>query len=64
MIKYLQKFFVKPQAKDMAREEIEEYQRRLLVSQAQAAYHAKMAEYYQEGIARLAGFKARTYSNG
>lgn len=50
------KLFKKPTASVLAVNELEEAQRQLLISQAAAAYHAKMAEYYQETVDRLSGY--------
>ena len=45
--------FHKPPAKVMAQQTLEDYERRLLESEAAASYHAKMVEYYRESIDRL-----------
>ena len=57
MFNYFKNLFNKPTAKQMARETVEEYQRLLLATENQAAYNAKLAEYYREGISRLNKFK-------
>jgi hypothetical protein len=46
--------FKKPSAAQLAQETLEDYERQLLIQEAAAAYHAKMAEFYREGINRLA----------
>lgn len=45
--------FRKPTALSILKETLDDYERQLLVREAEAAYHSKMAEYYREGIARL-----------
>ncbi len=45
--------FTKPVATKMVEEHLEEYKRNLVLQEASAAYHTKMAEYYREGISRL-----------
>jgi hypothetical protein len=45
--------FRKPKAEELVKTNLEEYKRQLVVQEAAAAYHTKMAEYYREGIARL-----------
>lgn len=45
--------FKKPAANEVLKEHLEEYKRQLITQEASAAYHAKMAEYYREGIKRL-----------
>jgi hypothetical protein len=45
--------FRKPKAEEIVTTNLEEYKRQLVVQEDAAAYHAKMAEYYREGIARL-----------
>lgn len=52
-------FFRQPSAAEMVRRNIEEYERKLVEYQAQEAYCKKMAEYYAEGLARLAKFRPR-----
>lgn len=45
--------FRKPDAHELVKTNLEEYRRQLILQEAAAAYHAKMAEYYREGIVRL-----------
>lgn len=45
--------FRKPSALSIAQTNLEEYERHLLVQEASAAYHEKLAAYYREGITRL-----------
>ena len=45
--------FMKPLASDLINKNLEEYARHLVLEEAAAAYHRKMAEYYREGIERL-----------
>ena len=45
--------FRKPSALSIAQTNLEEYERQLLVQEASAAYHEKLAAYYREGITRL-----------
>ena len=49
--------FKKPSAAILVKETIEEYQRMLIATENQAAYQAKLAEYYREGITRMTKFK-------
>jgi len=51
--------FQKPDARKIAEDNLAEYQRQLLTSEAAAAYHAKMAEYYRESIQRLRNYEAK-----
>ena len=53
MLKFIESWFKKPSAKEIALETHEEYQRLLLEHEAKAAFHGKMTEYYREGIGRL-----------
>lgn len=48
--------FRKPTSQELARIELENAKRYLLISQSQAEYHNKMAEYYQGTIARLSQY--------
>jgi hypothetical protein len=48
--------FRKPTAKEIAARDLEEARRHLLTEQAQAEYHAKMAEYYKGVIGRLSNY--------
>lgn len=52
--------FRKPSAKSMAQDEYEECERQLLKHSAAAAYHAKIAEYYSNSIARLGTYIKKT----
>ena len=45
--------FHKPEAKDIIQSTLEEYKRKVIDHSETAAYNKKMAEFYQEGIARL-----------
>ena len=45
--------FHKPEAKDIINDTLEEYRRKAIDYTESAAYSKKMAEFYQEGIARL-----------
>ncbi len=54
MFKLFGSYFWKPEAQDIAHKTIADYQLQLLSHEANASYHAKMAEYYEEGIKRLA----------
>ena len=45
--------FHKPAAMDLVKTNLEDYERLLVIQEAAAAYHFKMAEYYREGIQRL-----------
>ena len=45
--------FYKPAAMDLVKTNLEDYERLLVIQEAAAAYHFKMAEYYREGIQRL-----------
>lgn len=38
---------------DLVKTNLEDYERLLVIQEAAAAYHFKMAEYYREGIQRL-----------
>jgi transposase len=49
----LTKLFRKPTAKEIAARDLEDARRHLLQQQAQAEYHAKLAEFYKGVIARL-----------
>lgn len=49
--------FHKPNAAQLRAELQEEYERLLIQSENTAAYHAKMAEFYREGIKRLRASK-------
>ncbi len=53
MIQSILNSFRTPTATDIAKKELAEYQRLLLKAQADASYHAKMVEFYSEGIGRL-----------
>lgn len=55
MIKALRKFFNTIPIATLVQDNLEEHHRLLLEQQSKAAYHSKMAEYYEEGINRLAG---------
>jgi len=48
--------FKKPQANSIATDKVHEYSLAAIQHQESAAYHAKMAEYYREGIERLTPF--------
>jgi hypothetical protein len=52
---FIHKFnpFRKPTANELVEASLEDYERLLLINEANAAYATKMAEYYSEGIARL-----------
>jgi hypothetical protein len=45
--------FKKPNAKQLAQQELEEAQRQFLKHETAAAYNAKVAEYYSETVLRL-----------
>ena len=45
--------FRKLAAMDIVKTNLEDYERLLVIQEATAAYHFKMAEYYREGIQRL-----------
>ena len=45
--------FRKPLAAELAQKAHEDYARSLFLHEAEAAFHRKMVEYYQEGIKRL-----------
>jgi hypothetical protein len=45
--------FKKPQAKELAQDDLEEAHRQYLKHTAAAAYHAKIAEFYSGSIQRL-----------
>ena len=45
--------FHKPTAEEVIQKNLEEYARQLVVQEAAAAYHRKLAEFYKEGIVRL-----------
>ena len=45
--------FYTPAAMDIVKTNLEDYERLLVIQEAAAAYHFKMAEYYREGIHRL-----------
>ena len=47
--------FHKPTAAQVAKTTLEDFERNLIVSESDAAYHRKMSEYYREGITRLRG---------
>lgn len=49
--------FAKPLAHEIAKDSIEEFQRQYLTHLNSAAYHAKLAEYYREGITSMAAFQ-------
>jgi len=61
MFNWIKKFYALPTAAEVAKTELESYERSLLTAQAKAAYEAKMVEYYKEGIKRLAGFKTHAH---
>jgi hypothetical protein len=48
--------FRKPTAKEIAARDLEDARRHLLLEQASAEYHAKMAEYYRGVEERLARY--------
>lgn len=45
--------FKKPTPKQIAQRDLEDAERQLLISQSQAEYHNKMAEYYFDIVKRL-----------
>lgn len=57
MLAFFKNLFNAPLARDLAAKRVLEYQRRLLEAESASAYHAKMAEYYREGIVRLRAVK-------
>lgn len=54
---YLKSCFGNTTAATMARTNLRSYQAKYLEHQCEAAYHGKLAEFYKEGIQRMAGFK-------
>lgn len=50
-------YFQPPKAVDTIADQIADHERKLLEHQANSHYHAKLAEYYAEGITRLQKFK-------
>ena len=58
-LKMLLRPFTKPMAVEIVKTSLDEYQRQLLIHEASAAYHDKMAQYYSEGIVRLGQFQPR-----
>jgi len=54
MISFLSDYLKKPSVQVSTLRELENTQRLLLASEDAAAYHAKMTEYYQEKLERLA----------
>lgn len=58
MLKYIWRYINPPKAEELAAESLEEHKRLLLREESQAAYHAKMSEYYRESIDRLTGYSA------
>ena len=56
MISLFEDYFKKPSARVLALRELETTQRQLLASEDAAAYHAKMSEYYEEKVERLANY--------
>ncbi len=53
--------FKKPQAQAIVKNSLADYERHLLEHEAAASYHAKMSEYYAEGIARLQAYPMQRY---
>ena len=53
---YLKSCFGSITAATMARTNLKNYQSKYLEHQCEAAYHAKLAEFYKEGIQRMASF--------
>lgn len=53
MIKFWKNLFTVPSAKVLAQRSLEDSRRQLLTHQANATYHAKLAECHQENIRRL-----------
>lgn len=54
--------FSVPSAAELARRELEESKRLLLVEQARAEHSAKMVEFYQGVVTRLEGYLAQPQS--
>ena len=52
--------FRKPTAEEVIRQDLAEYSRQVIVQEAAAAYHRKLAEFYKEGITRLRGQTTQT----
>ena len=57
MINKIRNYFTTPKAVDTISSQIAEYERKFLEHQAETHLHAKLAEYYSEGITRLQKFK-------
>jgi hypothetical protein len=55
MLQKLNPFYT-PRANELVTQSLVEYERKLVEQEAAAAYHAKMAEYYREGIDRLSKY--------
>lgn len=55
MFKYLKDLFTHRSATEIVNASLVTYQRQLLACEEQAAYYAKMTEYYREGIDRISG---------
>lgn len=45
--------FKSPTPQELAKKELQEAERQLLLSQSMAAYHFKMSEYYSDTVKRL-----------
>lgn len=53
MLKLLSQLYVKQNAQMLMQANLAEYQLELVHSEAQTSYHAKLSEFYREGIKRL-----------
>lgn len=56
-IKAVVSLFQRPPAHQVAQRQLKELEHSMLSHQASAEYHAKMVEYCQEGMTRLAMFR-------
>jgi hypothetical protein len=54
MFKFLNPF-KKPPAKVFAKNTLEEYSHHYVISQEASEYHAKMADFYKQGMIRMQG---------
>jgi len=61
MFNWIKSFYALPSAAEVAKADLETYERALLKAQADADYQARMVEYYKAGIKRLAGFKTHAH---
>jgi len=59
MFKAIIKAFSKIEAKDLANTTLTEYRSQMIKHMEAAAYSAKMAEFYREGITRLEPYTAQ-----